>query len=351
MMMVNHPNNNPVPWPTTVPEQMPWLSSSSSTTPCATGDPVPPMQFVGQTFEPDQHTTSRVHPIMMQQQQIPATSTNLNLSTVILPHQQVPTTIISNNPFDPQQLCSINNNNNSHISNQLNLSARLGPHAQLNSPPNFRASLTHIPHPIVQPSTPITAYHSHHSNAQHKRSSIEMEDELTTQEAPPTKQQLSENKLFDRFGSLKLDGERLQAVDIDLVDTDQANDDVDVDDSQPMAKTMSANDREEFNRYVYLLFKDKNSDSGFPSTSNSAVERLIREEREKLSKAVILWNPPPKNFVTEVSSDDDDEDFTYKDHRDFLKKPVSNDSSVVIEEIEEDKPVIVQTSQDDVMIE
>lgn len=148
--------------------------------------------------------------------------------------------------------------------------------------------------------------------AHQKRSSVEMEDELTSLEAPPTKQQLSENKLFQQFGSLHIDKD----------DVCQDEEFVDQDEETSATNTGGVSQsRREFDRYVYLLFKDKESKSNLfaqQSATNSLVDRLLRKEREKLSKAVILWSPPLKDSFQMVDSDSDD-DFTYKDHRDFLK--------------------------------
>lgn len=174
-----------------------------------------------------------------------------------------------------------------------------------------------------------------------------MEDELTTEEAPPTKQQLSENKLFQRFGSLHLDGGTASTSDSAKLD--------DSDDEEACAPTAPAvsspNGRKEFDRYVYLLFKDKKSDGHYPVESSGAIERLLREEREKLSKAVILWNPPARSTLIEEADDSSDDDqLSYGDHRDFLK---DSGSSVVITEVVEDAPIteLDDGEPDDIMLE
>lgn len=165
---------------------------------------------------------------------------------------------------------------------------------------------------------------------QQKRSSLEMEDELVKVEEPPTKQQLSENRLFKRFGSLQLDGEAIEA-DLELNGDRESSDSPDED---PGPSDQYSQGRKAFSRYVYLLFKDKKSDNLFSKSNSSAVDRLIREEREKLNKAVILWNPPLKDsFLAETVGDsDDDEELNYKDHKDFLRNP---DDSIIITEVED----------------
>lgn len=170
----------------------------------------------------------------------------------------------------------------------------------------------------------------------HKRSSIEMEDEQIKADEPPTKQLLSEKKLFKQFGSLNIDGTIDQVNNSDDIDSDDS--DEDNRSQNTSSNSSSTTGREEFNRYVYLLFKDKKN-VGMPfKPANSTLDRLAREERDKLSKAVILWNPPPNNnFFGNVDEDDEDEDedeeFRYSDHEDFLKKPLRRNSSLTITEV------------------
>lgn len=206
----------------------------------------------------------------------------------------------------------------------------------------------------------------YNTTTQRKRSSMEMEDELTTKEAPPTKQQLSESKLFKRFGSLQigntldLDNAFNRNLSGDPSPFDDADDEADDDDNDE--ETIKCkNIRRDFDRYVYLLFKDKKSNSGnFPQLEHSGMmDRLIRDEREKLSKAVILWTPPVKYNVELAETDSDEEEFKYNDHRDFLKsrrkpahKPAGDSSSssqIIITEINDTECSTQENDSDDVM--
>ena len=354
MMMVNHLNNNSVPWQSTIPDQMPWLNTSSSAA-CPTGEP---MQFLGHPpysqnlITPTTDQSTHIDLISM-----PSTKT-ITTTSANMPHQQV--SPIPINPFDPQ----LSTNTTTSMAGQFYNSYVLQPSNNdltssisstavasylMNSNVQMMGSLTPMPHPpnfTGQP--PPVSLNISNQPIQHKRSSIEMEDDLTTKEAPPTKQQLSENILFDRFGSLQLDGERGQVSTADVDDIDE----IDIDSSNGNQKSILAStsndDRKEFNRYVYLLFKDKNSVKPYSEPSNSAVDRLIREEREKLSKAVVVWTPPQK---PDTYNDSDDDDFRYTDHKDFLKRPPG--SSVIITELEEDVPIkdIEPLESDDVMVE
>jgi len=160
---------------------------------------------------------------------------------------------------------------------------------------------------------------------------METDDELIKKEAPPTKRQLSENKLFEQFGSLRIDARNFYQDEENPSNSStkvpgNSDDDADNQSSEPNDPYTIA--RREFDRYVYLLFRDKTSNSPFPqqprSSSNLLMDRIIRDEREKLSKAVILWSPPLKDSLQfDGGTSDDDEDFQYKDHRDFLKDPNS----------------------------
>lgn len=170
-----------------------------------------------------------------------------------------------------------------------------------------------------------------------KRSSMEMEDDLTKKEAPPTKQQLSETKLFKQFGSLHIDNEQLNKEDKIEVENAEDSDTEDVTlDSNVLDDAKCRNVRREFENYVYLLFKGKDSRSPNPlpqqSGTSAILDRMLRDEREKLSKAVILWSPPLKDSF-QVAEDSDDEEFVYTDHKDFLKRPTDQDDSIIITEI------------------
>lgn len=353
MMMVNHLNNNLVPWQSTIPDQMPWLNTSTSGL-YPTGEP---MQFIGQPpCRENLIPPTTEHSAHIDLTSVPSTKTTLTASAN-MPHQQVSPTSI--NPFDPQISTNsttslavqfYNNNMLQPSSNGLTncMGSLEAPSHLLNSNVKMVSSLTHMPHSpnfIGRPS-PVSFKFSDQP-IQHKRSSIEMEDDLTTKEAPPTKQQLSENILFDRFGSLQLDGERGQVDIADVDDTEEI--DSSDDNDQPTIVPACNDDRREFNRYVYLLFKDKNSGNPFSAAANGAVERLIREEREKLSKAVIVWTPPQKPNT--YNDSDDDDDLKYTDHRDFLKRPPA--SSVIITEVDEDVPIqdIEAIESDDIMVE
>lgn len=157
-----------------------------------------------------------------------------------------------------------------------------------------------------------------------------MEDDLTEKEAPPTKQQLSESRLFKRFGSLQLNGDLALGTkeDDDEEIVEVGSDDSDSDSGGRIVDSKQV-DRKEFNRYVYLLFKDKKPNNLFNDGTPSAMDRLIRDERDKLTKAVILWTPPMRDsFVnTTVDNDSDDDEIRYNDHRDFLKSPSVTDDA------------------------
>lgn len=173
-----------------------------------------------------------------------------------------------------------------------------------------------------------------------------MEDEQIMADEPPTKQLLSEKKLFRQFGSLNIDGNTDHSDSINNIDSDDSDED-DRSQIKLANKYSNAPGREEFNRYVYLLFKDKKND-GIPfKPTNSALDRLAREERDKLSKAVILWSPPTKNQNSifgnveenddnETEEEDEIEEFKYTDHKDFLRKPLTRNSSLTITEVFDD---------------
>lgn len=130
---------------------------------------------------------------------------------------------------------------------------------------------------------------------------------MAIDEQPPSKQILSERNLFKKFGSLNLTGLHMAEH--------PNNDDDDDQDSEGGTRSQSTGDQvdqEEFNKYVYLLFKDiegNQSKNPFKQFSaGSAIDRLAREERDKLSKAVILWSPPVRNRFCNNSDDDDEDD-------------------------------------------
>lgn len=348
-MMVNQVNNNSVPWPSTIPDQMPWLNTSAC-------PPEAPMQFVGQqTFDkPAAQLLSTLSPTC--QSQIPQSNVDTqatmpSTSTLSPPRPKTPVSnLMMQNPFYPQQagavvspivgpcLDSIATTSSTNQSTFGLVGQELG------QPINFGATLTQIP------PQPMPNIEPNDQTLNHKRSSFEMEDELTTQEAPPTKQQLSENKLFQRFGSLHLSNEFNSRDTAEEIECD-SDSDAELD-PKPSSSSAEPNDRKEFNRYVYLLFKDKKLNGQYPTISNSAVDRLIREDREKLSKAVILWNPMPKEWeIKDYSTDEDEEEFTCYTN-DFFK---ASKSSVVITEVGDDgDPIDVDPTSiepDDVMLE
>lgn len=159
--------------------------------------------------------------------------------------------------------------------------------------PILTAPETNVPTPIATTTT-------------HKRRSIELEDDSMIVDEPPSKQLLSEKNLFKKFGSLQIGGSGAAAT-----TAVKLKDDDDDDDEEPRSRTVSSDSvaQEEFNRYVYLLFKDIESSSPAPfefSNSNSPIDRLVREERDKLSKAVILWSPPIGNRFCSVSDSDEE---------------------------------------------
>lgn len=240
---------------------------------------------------------------------------------------------------------------------------------------NINNFISHTISPSLMPlSTPLIQTQTQHQRQ--KRTSIEMEQDeqqmmmtdspyhqqqgpSITEDClppqPPQKQVLTERKLFKKFGSLHLDPKLTQTIsssDSDDSDEDNINTSASASDKD---KGTFAQGREEFQRYVYLLYKDSNSrnnnhNNNYPmSRSLATIERLAREERDKLSKALVLWNPPVENRFNLKSSlpqnsDDNcdgdvssngssDDDFTYTDHTDFLKKSYSSNSSVVITDV------------------
>lgn len=166
---------------------------------------------------------------------------------------------------------------------------------------------------------------------------------------PPTKQLLSETKLFKKFGSLHLDKCHSANSSSNSSSSDDDQDDFEMAGSSQSSQTnydTSTADKDDINKYVYILFKDKKVNSSSPSfqncfETNTTLDRLARQERDKLSKAVVLWNPPARNPYTVISEDDDeDEEFKYTDHRDFLKdqsrSSESNDSIIITDVTNED---------------
>lgn len=351
-MMVNEINNNPQPWQSIIPQRMPWMNSygpgSLATQFGQQSDVGIEGQSIqiGQHFVQDQHSFMADHPTattLTSPVTICPTSSAANsqfISTTGLPPNCVTTTTnsyalmqnlaqISQPPM--LQSCNLPNHN---LSNQTQTTTIYNP----------GSSLTHLAHSADSPTDKLT---------NHKRSSIEIEEGQSKVYEPPTKQLLSERRLFKQFGSLQIDGvvdESGQAYDEDSDDLEDGH----------FQSNHSDRDRKEFNRYVYLLFKDKKNYNGQFITGCSGLDRLAREERDKLSKAVVLWNPPVKNFLDNFNAneDSDDDEFNYTDHKDFLKnRNKSEEQSIIIEDITADcitataEDVLEKIDSDDIMIE
>lgn len=299
---------------------------------------------VGQHVVQDQHPFIVNHPTattLTSPVTICPTSSVVNSqfgSTTGLPANCVTTTTSSY--FLPQNLAQISQP--PMLPQSCNLP---NPHLATNATAIYNPgnSLTHL-----APELPIERV------SNHKRSSIEIEDGQNKAYEPPAKQLLSERKLFRQFGSLQIDG---------LVDKSGQAYDENSDDSEDehIQSNCNNSEREEFNRYVYLLFKDKNNDGRPFIPQCSGLERLAREERDKLSKAVVLWNPPIKNFFESSNEDEDsdDDEFKYTDHRDFLKtrNGSKEEQSISIEDVTFDGSgtttgdVLCKIDSDDIMSE
>lgn len=339
-MMVNEFKPESVPWQSTVPQQMPWMSLYQ---------PVSyNMQFGGaqqQPFSAPGPSNAPLHPYDFAQHQLHSIAGGLQTATTTTPITMCPTTLAPNTVFTsglpsvphPNSVTTTTQSYPSYygppLQHQLNLNLSHPPitHQQppIETSPVIQdifctgGCLTHLPG--APPTTNL--------EKQHKRSSVEMMDEHVQAAEPPTKQLLSEKKLFKQFGSLQLNP---KLNDASLLNGDEDSDE-DLDDSGTTeVSNLQGQNREEFNRYVYLLFKDKKKDGKF-LPSNNTLDRLAREERDKLNKALVLWNPPIKNNFYDSNEDSsDDDELQYKDHRDFLKRPQTNSDrydSVIITEI------------------
>lgn len=338
--MVNELKNNDGPWQSTVPQQMPWMSSYEPTS--------FNLQFGQQSAPnvPPTVTTSTINGDHMVQQHLyissfPTTTTTSTTPITICPTAIAPNTLFTQGmsvpymysvttttqsgpilqpvvPLESQLIPLSSNNDHSNHSHN--------PQANAFDPTGL---LTHIPYSRQQTAPADDKF------SPQKRSSIEMEDDQIITEEPPTKQLLSEKKLFRQFGSLNIGGNINLTNKIDEYNSD----DYDEDDERSQKTASDASGREEFNRYVYLLFKDKKNDGTPFRAVDSTLERLGREERDKLSKAVILWNPPTIfGNVEEIDDDsgDEDDEFKYKDHKDFLRKPLKRNNSLTITEVYDD---------------
>lgn len=342
-MMVNEIKGTSEPWQSVIPQQMPWMSHygpASLTTQFGqqSGSHLPNQP--ASQFNPTPHNDARLPQI-----QHPSVANFPTATTLTLPITVCPTSMVANNQFGsavsmpsncvtsttysyPSMQHIAQNSQHptppSYIQPNLNLSN----YTQAAGIYNPNGSLTQLAH---------SAGVSVDQISNHKRSSMEIEDDLIKANEPPTKQLLSERKLFQQFGSLHIDG-LLGESESELSQRGSSDDSDDDEQSQYSFKKGDKNEREEFNRYVYLLFKDKKNDGKPFVPSYSSLDRLAREERDKLSKAVVLWNPPMKNFLNQSNEDDDDDDddeqFNYRDHKDFLKKPQDrSNQSVIISEV------------------
>lgn len=344
-MVVNQLNNNP--WQNITPQQMPWMDSYQ---PASIG-----VQF-GQSYEQTVSQGSSMTSLPsslvtfeQQQRQLSAAPGTLNhIATTS-------SSIMANNPFDPNSAAQYLNLG-ATIQSQSYTNHQFSPMRMTNISPVSSPYHFNDPHTqtstLLPPSKTQLNIQSSSSQAFHqKRSSIAIEDdEQIRKEEPPTKQQLSENILLTQFGSLHLGEENYSVSCLDAEDESGSSDE------DKILTSRYARGRREFNRYVYLLFKDKKAD-GLLSPTDNAIDRLTREEREKLGKAVILWSPPLKDsFLDNTANDGDDEEgLRYSDHRDFFKSIETNHSITITEitdepcdtEIMEDNPI----GADDVMID
>ena len=328
-MMVNQYKDDRAPWQSNVPQQMPWMSSYE---PCS-----PNIQFGQQAFiGPSPDGPNPIQPNSPPITGYPTATASTSTSPVI----SCPTSIVGA-PFNtsiglsPMGVTTTTQSNFIVGDSKLETNPAFGitsynisaggalPLDQVAETFNVSGSLTHIPSLAALSMDKIPP---------HKRSSIEMEDEQFTVDEPPTKQLLSECRLFKKFGSLQIDGN------VDIASSNVASSESDDSDNEGQCQASSGNQvREEFNRYVYLLFKDKKGSNSPFVPSSYTIDRLAREERDKLSKAVVLWNPPPRNNFSASDDEDydgDDEEFRYSDHKDFLK--ASKEDSIIITEVTDD---------------
>lgn len=328
-MMVNEFKNSSVPWQSTVPQQMPWMSPyDPAVNSLQFGQPTSnyvsnigvysSVYPVNQPASVDQGLLAQIQPQASQSYPTPQT----NLSTPVVAQSSLNLSNTPNFSVYPQ---------NPEVHDYIK-----------------QSPLMYMPSASASTSTWTTG-----SACQpQKRTSVEMEDDTITTSQPPTKQLLSESKLFKQFGSLQLNQDFLKSGRGSSSESDDSDED---NISQGVPLTSQDQSRDEFNRYVYLLFKDRNHQGERPfSSSNSPLDRLAREERDKLSKAVVLWTPPPKHNLFGQQDDDEDQSSTsddelsYRDHKDFLKKPANQ--TVTITEIF-DSPSDEQLAQDEMMLD
>lgn len=250
------------PWQSIVPQHMPWMSQNDSTTSI--------MHFGNQSLV--QPTTNLLNnpSVTSQSGEDNLLNNNINNNTLhTLPTNQIPT--LSSQPV-PHQTFTPYNNVSNFTSHQQPTSSNV--HMPSISGKLFPdSSLTFMPMPVIQ-------------NTKQKRSSLEL-DEGRSLLQPPSKQLLSEMKLFKKFGSLKLDG-----VHDGESNRDSSDDEDDCDHFEVQEGHVSHRSNRELRRYVYLLFKETNNKSIMPLLLDETFDVIARQEREKLSKAVIPWTPP-----------------------------------------------------------
>lgn len=360
-MMVNQYNtNNHPPWERTVPQQMPWVNPGSVNDQTIKFGGVCPGQTISATqitSVPQTFTTQQPTPSQCLGNVIPLPVSNIQPNYVTPSNMFDP---LSNPPFDPVSAHLLNQpcllQERIHPTTSFSINKAVPNIEPVPACPNTTDSLVSslTPIPVGQQAATISGFNLTHQ----KRGSEDMEDEIIRLEEPPTKQLLSEQKLFKQFGSLHLDKDEdvSSSYQVEYPDDSDCSDD----ESPSKCNQEPSSEREQFNRYVYLLFKDKKSNAASFGPTDNAIDRIVREEREKHSKAVILWTPPLKNSLYGNSdSDGDDEEFNYTDHKDFLKSnPVSMteiveevDDVIEVDPMEEAAITPVQQLPDDSMLE
>lgn len=321
---------------------MPWLNSSENISHT--------LQFgqfcTDQANQASHSPTVELSPNIIPQQPLPSP---LSADTVTPNNYYPPNYVTPSNMFDPISNPPFNPNT-AHLMNQpcllqdrihpasgSSINLQLVPQAHPSSTgpaaDPLPSSLTHLPS--------IESPNAKSLDIPQKRGSADMEeDDFIKMEEPPTKQLLSEQKLFKQFGSLQLDkDEDASQYQVEYPDEEGSSDD-----ETCSTSDQKSSEREQFNRYVYLLFKDKKSNAASFGPTDNAIDRLVREERERHSKAVILWTPPLKNCFGECDgeSDSDDEELKYTDHRDFLKSNSQTNESFTITEVFEETDDLIE---------
>lgn len=153
-----------------------------------------------------------------------------------------------------------------------------------------------------------------------KRNSFEMEEEDSTTDRP-AKQILSEKKLFKKFETIHLNRDSSMTSDSSSDSDDSLEENV-----------STKNNCHDLNHYIYNLYSNKSNNSDknlYNNGCDCSVIRLAREEREKLNKAVILYNPQIKyNYI--ASNDDNSDDMKYSNVRSY-----NNDSLTITDVTDE----------------